>query len=341
LYAGQGISDLTGDGDPCDTRAAGFNGNTNVGKGVLTAGSACSKAVANGAAVTNFQSPTNNQTAQQQQVLVGGNPKLQPEKSFQYGFGVVLTPPWVPGLTASADYYNIRIDNTILTGGIVSATSVDAVLNGCYGPAQNEAYCALIRRDPVSGAISQIGSLNDNFGVARATGIDYELGYDTGKAQLNLPIPGVVRFDLQLEEQYKNTQGNADGSVSSYVGKFQYENEVITPHWKGLATLEYALGPLTVHWDTRYIERMQNFDGGPKDQPGNAIPNYFYQNASVAYDLKNLGSVKNIHLVAGVNNLFDKDPPFLSADSICKCNTLAGPYDVVGRFVFVRASTKF
>jgi iron complex outermembrane receptor protein len=61
----------------------------------------------------------------------------------------------------------------------------------------------------------------------------------------------------------------------------------------------------------------------------------------MAYDLKDIGPVKNIHLVAGVNNLFDKDPPFLSGDSICKCNTLAGPYDVVGRFVFVRASTKF
>jgi iron complex outermembrane recepter protein len=340
LYSGQGISDLTGDGDPCDTRAAGFNGNSNVGKGVLAAGSTCSKAVAGGAAVTNFESPTNNQTAQQQQVLVGGNPALKPEKSFQYGFGVVLTPPWVPGLTASADYYNIRIDNTILTGGLVSATSVDAVLNGCYGPQQNENYCALIHRDPVSGAITQIGSLNDNFGVARATGIDYEIGYDTGTAQLNLPIPGVLRVDLQIEEQYKNTQANADGSVSSYVGNFQYENETITPHWRGLATFEYALGPATFHWDTQYIENLRNFDGG-KMQAGNEIPTYVYNNVSVAYDLKNLGSVRNIHLVAGVNNLFDKDPPFLSGDSICKCNTLAGPYDVVGRFVFVRASTKF
>jgi iron complex outermembrane recepter protein len=340
LYAGQGLSDLTADGDPCDTRAAGFNGNSNVGKGVLSAGSTCSKAVAGGAAVSNFASPTNNQTAQQQQVLQGGNPGLNPEKSFQYGFGVVLTPPWVQGLTGSVDYYNVRIDNTILTGGIVNATSVDAVLLGCYGPAQNTAYCSLIKRDPVSGAITSIGSLNGNFGIARATGIDYELGYDTRKAQLSLPVPGSFNFDLQLEEQYKNTQSNADGSLSSFVGFFQYENEGINPHWKGLATIEYNLGPATVHWDTRYIEGMQNFDGGPR-RAGNEIPSYYYHNLSVAYDLSNLGTVKNLHLVAGVNNLFDKAPPFLSGDSICKCNTLAGPYDVIGRFVFVRASTKF
>jgi iron complex outermembrane recepter protein len=265
---------------------------------------------------------------------------LSPEKSFQYGFGAVFTPPWTPGLMASVDYYNIRIDNTILTGGIVNATSVDAVLLGCYGPAQNTAYCSLIRRDPVSGAIVQINSLNANFGIARVTGIDYELGYDMAKAQLNLPFPGSFSFDLQLEEQYKNTQTNADGTVSSFVGFFQYANEVINPHWKGLATIEYNLAPFTFHWDTRYIEGMQSFDGGP-NRAGNEIPAYYYHNVSVAYDLKNLGTVKNIHLVAGVNNLLDKDPPFLTADSICKCNTLAGPYDVIGRFVFVRASTTF
>jgi len=340
LFSGQGISDLTGDGDPCDTRAAGYNGNSNVGQGVLTAGSTCSRAVAGGAAVTNFHSSVNNVSAEQQQVLQGGNPNLSPEKAFQYGMGFVLTPQLLPGFSFSADYYNIRIDNTVLTGGIVNATSVDAVLLGCYGAAQNEAYCALIHRDPVSGAIIQINSLNDNFGVARATGIDYELAYSTGRAQLTLPFPGSLSFDLQLEEQYKNTQTNADGSVSSYVGYFQYANEDINPHWKGLATLEYNIGPLTAHWDTRFIEGMQSFDGGPHVY-GNEIGNYYYHNASVSYTLASLGIVKSTTFVVGVNNLLDKDPPFLSGDSICKCNTLAGPYDLVGRTVYGRVSAKF
>jgi iron complex outermembrane receptor protein len=340
LFAGQGISDITGNGDPCDTRAAGYNGNSNVGKGVLTAGSACSVAVANGAAVTNFQSGNNNQTAQQQQVLQGGNPHLQPEKSFQYGFGFVLTPPVTPGLSLAVDYYNIRIDNTVLTGGIVNATSVDSVLLGCYGPAQNKAYCGLITRSPTSGTITQINSLNANFGIARVTGVDYQLSYDTAQAQLNLPFPGAIRFDLQAEHQYKNTQTNADGTVSSYVGFFQYANENINPKWKGLVTLEYSVGPFTAHWDTRYIEHMADFDGGP-DVVGNRIPDMYYNNVSGSYALKDKWIFKDARFVLGVNNVFDKQPPFLSADSICKCNTLAGPFDLVGRFVFARVSTKF
>ena len=42
----------------------------------------------------------------------------------------------------------------------------------------------------------------------------------------------------------------------------------------------------------------------------------------------------------GINNLADKDPPFLGSDSICKCNSLAGPYDFVGRFFYTRISIK-
>jgi len=34
--------------------------------------------------------------------------------------------------------------------------------------------------------------------------------------------------------------------------------------------------------------------------------------------------------------LFDKDPPFLTGDSIGKSNTLNGPYDLTGRFFYAR-----
>jgi hypothetical protein len=57
--------------------------------------------------------------------------------------------------------------------------------------------------------------------------------------------------------------------------------------------------------------------------------------------LKDQWIFKDARVVVGANNVFDKQPPFLSADSICKCNTLAGPFDLVGRFVFARVSTKF
>ncbi|MEJ0007173.1 MAG: TonB-dependent receptor [Steroidobacteraceae bacterium] len=122
--------------------------------------------MAGGAAVTNFQSGNNSQTDEQQQVEVGGNPNLSPEKSNDWGLGLVLTPRAVQGLSLAVDYYNIRISNTVLTSGIVGATSVDTVLEGCYGPQQNTAYCNLIVRN-AQGTIIQVNSLAANFGIAR------------------------------------------------------------------------------------------------------------------------------------------------------------------------------
>ena len=347
LFAGNGISDISASGDPCDSRAIGFNGNNNAGLGPLTPGSTCAAALtALGFNPATFQSPTNNQVANQLQVLQGGNPKLSPEKSKQYGLGVVLTPRFTPGLSLAADYYHIRIDNTVLTGGIAIATSVDAVLLGCYGPAatggQSQAACNLIQRNRVTGAITQINSLNANFGTARVSGIDYDLVYDTARAHLNLPFPGNLVFELQMEEQYVNTQTNADGTTTNFLGFFQYASESITPHWKALGRLEYQVGPWTAQWQTRYLEAMTNLpsEGAPRVY-GSQVGNVYYHSLSGSYSIKNAGPFKSARFVLGVNNLTDKDPPFLRADSICKCNSLAGPYDPVGRYFFARMSSQF
>ncbi|MGB3797539.1 MAG: TonB-dependent receptor, partial [Alteraurantiacibacter sp.] len=49
------------------------------------------------------------------QGLFGGNPDLFEETSDSYTFGVVLQPSFVPGLTVTADYFNITIDDAIIT----------------------------------------------------------------------------------------------------------------------------------------------------------------------------------------------------------------------------------
>ncbi len=341
LFSGQGISDITASGDPCDTRAANFNNNSSVGKGVLTAGSTCSKAVNGGAAVTNFLPTQDNVKDSQTQVLQGGNPALQPEQSESYTAGLVISPRWVPGLVISADYYNIRIKNTIFAGGIVGNTNPDLVLLGCYGPAQNQAFCNLITRDGV-GNIIQINSLNTNFGTERNEGIDYEISYDTAAAHLDLPIKGSLHFDLEASQQFAHTTQNPDGTNNQYTGYFLYANESIQPKWKGKVQLDYRMDAWTFHWETQYFEHTENFDptaGGHVG--GNFIPDLFYHRISASYTFSDFGFAKKTRLTLGIDNLADQDPPFLSGDGICKCNTLAGPFDMTGRFFYGRISTSF
>ncbi|QUD86764.1 TonB-dependent receptor domain-containing protein [Phenylobacterium montanum] len=349
LFGGNFVSDLPVDGDPCDSRGSAFgasSGNSNIGVGVLSAGSNCAKALAGvtGALdgtgkVTNFQPAYDEGSATQQQVLEGGNPKLKPELSEQYALGVVFTPRWVEGFSFSIDYYDIRISNAILTGGF-GGNQPDVVVNGCYGPAQNQFYCNLISRNPATGGITQITSPNVNFGVEKVRGIDYQFDYDTAAAHLTLPIPGSFRFDLQISNLMKHSTQNPDGTNNNYAGTFNTSAEFVQPRWKGTAAVDYHLGPWTAHWDGQYIGQTHNNDGSAPAE-GNKIGDTWYNNISASYTFSDFGFMKKARVTLGIDNVADQDPPFLNSDAVCKCNSIAGPYDFVGRFFYGRISTSF
>jgi outer membrane receptor protein involved in Fe transport len=339
LFGGQGLSDLGASGDPCETNLALKPGNSNVGKGLLNAGSTCSKAVANGGPVTTFTDPLDQISGSQVQVLVGGNPGLQPEKSEGWTLGGVLTPRFVPGLTFTADFYRTKIKNQILTGGIATAVGVDFLLLDCYGPNQNATSCAAIQRAP-SGAIQQIVSLNDNIGTQLIRGYDLELTYDTRSAHLNLPVPGSIRFDAQLSRLLANDIVNADGSVTHYAGTFNTNSEFIFPKWKGLLNIDYSNGWWGLHYDSQYSSKLVNYDGSTPEY-GNEVKARWIHSASVYFNVHDWAFLTSGKLILGVDNLFDKDPPFIGTDSICKCNSIAGPYDFTGRFYYFRISADF
>jgi iron complex outermembrane receptor protein len=348
LFGGNAVTDLTASGDPCDTRP-GVNGNVNAGAGLTASGSKCALILAgvpgtvfSGGALTQFFSGNNAQKDAQQQVLIGGNPTLKPEQSVDWGVGLVLTPRFIPGFSFEVDYYNDQISNTILSGGYADAATSpgpDLVLNGCYGPAQNQLFCSLIHRNS-AGSIVQIDSLNANFGVEKVSGIDYELTYDTGAAHQDLPFPGALRFDLEVSQLLNHTNQNPDGTVNTAQGTFQYTTEAIQPVWKGQLAIDYRYHGWTARYDVRYLGDTKNIDGSPAVY-GNEAPAITYHDIAVSYNFGQLGFAKQLKFTFGVDNLADQNPPFLGSDSICKCNTLAGPYDLTGRFFYARMSSKF
>ena len=112
---------------------------------------------ADGALIAAYASPQDATTDNQEQILIGGSNTLKPETSTEYTVGGVFTPRFAPGLSLEIDYYNDTISNTILSGGYADASTSpgpDLLLNGCYGPAQNQTFCDLIVRN-AAGTIVQ------------------------------------------------------------------------------------------------------------------------------------------------------------------------------------------
>ena len=349
LFGGQGISYIPVRGDPCDSRvptATGINGNANGGLGSLAAGSACYNALsAQGltpAQIASYVSPENNLRNDQRGLIIGGNPNLKPEQSRSWNIGAVLTPTFLPGFSFDIDYYEVKVTNSILTGGIAQNAGPDLVVLGCYVD-QNPTYCSQISRN--NGGIFQIGSLNANFGTSKVRGMDLQATYSTAAAGLELPIPGDFTINVEAEREFLNTTENPGGGpVNSFVGYFNYSNDSIQPTWRGTLNLNYTHDWLGLHWDTSYIAGTKNLDD-PTMIYGNYIPAYFYHNIIASFDLGSMVNdtnlVKGLSLIVGINNLADKDPPFVNGDGLCKCNSFAGgPYDFVGRFFYTRISVK-
>jgi iron complex outermembrane recepter protein len=82
----------------------------------------------------------------------------------------------------------------------------------------------------------------------------------------------------------------------------------------------------TLRW--RYIGGMANMD-----LPGSAVPAVSYFDIDAHYLFN-----KSLTLSAGINNIADQAPPFIST---LELRTDAATYDVIGRTFYVAAKMKF
>ena len=142
-------------------------------------------------------------TASQYNGLVGGNSSLSPETADTTTLGLVFTPTFLPSLTATVDFYYIKIKN------VISQYGGNLILENCVTTG-NPFYCGLVHRSPAVGAASD-GSLwigtagyvvdaTANLGQQTAKGIDVTGQYriDMGKAG-KMTIDVDYNYDLQFD----------------------------------------------------------------------------------------------------------------------------------------------
>jgi len=108
-----------------------------------------------------------------------GNAALTPEISHTYTAGIVWTPGFATDLSASVDYFRIRIKNAI---GQIPATSI-SVQDLCESSGGTSPFCALYQRPyPFSDTLpenypSRIFTLNLNTAEVETEGFDTEVNY--------------------------------------------------------------------------------------------------------------------------------------------------------------------
>ena len=279
--------------------------------------------------------------ALQATLVSGGNPAIKPEKADTFTAGAVFQPHFIPGFSASVDWYQVHIKDAISTVG------AQQVLNRCFLENAQE-FCNLIVLDPNSGAILLVGDQNVNVARSAVEGVDAELDY---RAPVKI-FGGDEAISLRAFATWLITRSetNSTGVTTDYAGQtgFRQSDQIAFPYpkFKANADVTYTNGPFSLFVQGRYIgsgqedPNMEEGEGTPTS-PGvtavtriadNHVNSAFYVDLRLSYDFDIAGS--NVELWGSVTNLFDKDPPVTPAyvglgGTAVQVNT--GLFDVLGR----------
>ena len=276
--------------------------------------------------------------------LTGGNSHLKPETADTVSVGFVLTPSFVPNFSVTVDYFNIRIKN------VISSYGYTLQLNDCLN-AGTPLFCSNVHRD-AAGTLwaSSEGYINDptlNLGALQTRGVDISSSYkyDLGPGgKLNAYFAGT--YTAQLITEPGGVLGFAWYNCAGYYGNTCNQP---TPKWKHTFSVNYdtpleGLG-FGVRW--RYLSQVLQDTNSPNPllngnvyKPWGRIPGFSYIDLTASYAIN-----KTVSLRAGVNNLFDKDPPIISTDyfspPFVSNNTYPSTYDPLGRYIFGNITLTF
>jgi iron complex outermembrane recepter protein len=280
-------------------------------------------------------------------ILIGGNVDLTPETANTWTVGAIITPHQVEGLTVSVDYFNIALKD------VISTIPPSFTLNTCLQTGDPQ-FCGLINRG-TDGSLTQlprtannIVATSQNIAAANTRGIDGRItySYDFDKwgsfnwdynasyylASTTLPVPGQGEFDCA--GFYNASCGNPTSEyrhslTTTYQTNYNVQLSVVWRYLSGVdraASIDGPTGAITLDPDSIAAR----------------IPAFNYFDVAAFWDV-----AENVRLRAGVNNLLDKDPPFIPAfanigpTGNSSGNTYPGNYDVIGRFIFVGANVRF
>lgn len=304
----------------------------------------------------------------------GGNIAIKPEISNTRSAGVVFTPTFAGGLTATIDWWSIDV------AGYISMLPPAEILNDCYGPATtpgSEAFfCPFVHR---SGAGTLYGggyvsTDSINTGYLKTRGVDFEfnyqtdtadwLGRDAGTIALNVIGTWMDELDTEAVPVTPLTAAIASQSAYNCAGLYGATCGTPAPKWRSKLRLTWTSPyDVTLSMQWRYIGAValdedtstELVGGGPGytecadghfsvsgvgDCTDARISSYSYFDLSAVWQVR-----PGVELRGGVNNIFDLEPPIVSefvlAPPFGNGNTFTGMYDTLGRTVFVAATVKY
>ncbi|GAA0275749.1 TonB-dependent receptor [Alteraurantiacibacter aestuarii] len=267
----------------------------------------------------------------------GGNPNVAPEKADTLTAGVVFQPDFLPGFSASLDWFRVDVK------GAIGQVGLSEVARRCYED-EDPIFCNLITESTSqvtdAGGFPLMQLVGDQFvNVARSyvEGIDLELGYNTdidilGGGDERLSLRGFATWLLERSNTGAATPANNFDPQPTRLDGFGS-----FPKFRGTGFVSYNNGPFNAVFTGRVIGSSLIQNIATQGATGitvenNQIPSVFYVDTRFNYDL-DIGNTR-AQLSLSITNLFDKDPPVVATYSFftaAATQTFNSLHDVLGR----------
>ncbi|OHU85377.1 MULTISPECIES: TonB-dependent receptor [Pseudoalteromonas] len=248
---------------------------------------------------------------QSNDIIGGGNPNLKPEEADNMTLGLVMEP--LDGLGVTLDYFDIEQSNVVFSS---SRYVVDQYVAG-----NPEFANAVIRSNNGTGYIQTIFSSSNNIAARNLSGYDLNINYlhenNLGTWRFNLDATYMADFEVQdtSDTPFRDVVGTYDSAFGSI------------PEYKANLQLDWEQGNYRVTWDAAYNSKITAAEDDVMDAT-------VFHNIQLGYFIDQLQT--DVHF--GVQNLFDKEPPFLKANGTSTDDNL---YSFRGRFYYVGLSRSF
>jgi iron complex outermembrane recepter protein len=275
--------------------------------------------------------------------VASGNTDLKEETADTVTLGLVwqseFSSPLLSGLSASIDYYDIDVQDAI---GVITAQvglsrcfNADGQSNPTYDP--NNYFCQLTTRNTNGGVETQLQPTL-NLAAYEAAGLDFQVDWNLDLADFGMDKAGRVSMNLLLSNllayKIQNLESAPFLDYAGTIGNAQIDAGAIGfPEWKASFTTRYKVGPFGVSGTYRWYDAMthaSNVGVANGTQPGTKSRDYLDLGAT--WDISEAATLR-----AGVNNVFDKEPPEWTGNGA----TDLGLFDLLQRRFYVGLKYRF
>lgn len=271
-----------------------------------------------------------------------GNRELSPEVAKTWTIGTVLSDLGIEGLSFTADYYHIDIND------VITSLGTEVINQQCFfsGTGGADPLCNEITRNPVTGVISAFDDGPVNGGGYKVSGLDLSASYgrrvhglaaSEASLAVNLIATRLMEFVFTPFSEQPDVRFDCSGLYGPLC-RFP------RPQWKMATQVSWNEGPIGVSF-------IWNWIGSTKDEAAKYDPQTVADLARLSvgskhyFDLNAIWhATESIEVRAGVENLLDSKPPIFGMDrndGTPDFNTYPGLYDTLGRRYFAGLRVRF